>query len=114
MNYLAIFKDEEDVRKAISKGILQIRKNNNLTQEKLAEILDVSVEHISRIENSKYTCSITLIFKLCTIFKLTIDQFFSVEKDEKDTVANFINNLSLEKRDAIMELCKEIEQTCKK
>ena len=80
MNYLAYFKDENDIRKAISNSVIKIRENNNLTQQKLAEMLEVSVEHISRIENEKYTCSINLVFKLCSIFKMEMDEFFGVCK----------------------------------
>lgn len=109
MNYTNYFKNEEQIQKAISNAILKIRTNNNLTQQKLAEILDVSIEHISRIENCKYTCSITLIFKLCSIFNLSIDEFFEIEKSENDSISNFFKNLSLEKRSAIVEFCKQIE-----
>ena len=109
MNYSKYFKSDEQIKKAISKAIIKIRNNNNLTQQKLAEILDVSIEHISRIENCKYTCSITLIFKLCSIFNLSIDEFFEIEKDDNDNISNFFKNLSLEKRDAIIEFCKQIE-----
>ena len=109
MNYTNYFKNEEQIQKAISKAIIKIRINNNLTQQKLAEILDVSIEHISRIENCKYTCSITLIFKICSIFNLNIDEFFEIEKCEEDNISNFFKNLSLEKRNAIIEFCKQIE-----
>lgn len=109
MNYIDYFKNEEQIKKAISKSMLKIRTNNNLTQQKLAEILDVSIEHISRIENCKYTCSITLIFKLCSIFNLSIDEFFDIDQNDDDNISKFFKNLSLEKRDAIIEFCKQIE-----
>lgn len=109
MDYINYFNNEEQIRKAISSAIIKIRTNNNLTQQKLAEILDVSIEHISRIENCKYTCSITLIFKICSIFNLSIDEFFGIQKDDTDTLAEFFKNLSLEKRDAIVDFCKQIE-----
>ena len=78
MNYLSYFKDEKQIQKAISNGFLNIRKKNKLTQEKLAELLDVSVEHISRIENCKYTCSITILLKILIISPLTIISFVFV------------------------------------
>ena len=109
MDYTNYFKNEEQIRKAISNAVIKIRTNNNLTQQKLAEILDVSIEHISRIENCKYTCSITLIFKLCSIFNLSIDEFFEIKKNEDNTIANFFKNLSLDKREAIVDFCKQIE-----
>ena len=90
MNYLAYFKDENDIRKAISNSVIKIRENNNLTQQKLAEMLEVSVEHISRIEN---------------------DEFFGVEKSNNSDLANFLKDLSLDQRDAIVKFCKEVEKS---
>lgn len=114
MNYLSYFKDESDIRKVISSSIIKIRKNNNLTQEKLAEILDVSVEHISRIENCKYTCSITLIFKVCTIFKLNLDEFFQISTCESENnLAKFVKGLTIDKQNAIIDFCEEIKNEIK-
>ena len=110
MNYLSYFKDENEIKKAISKSIIKIRENNNLTQQKLAEMLDVSVEHISRIENEKYTCSIKLIFKICTIFQMNLDEFFGIASSNNTSLTTFLKELSLEKREAIIEFCKEVEK----
>lgn len=109
MKYTSYFENEQQLQKAIAKSILNIRTKNDLTQQKLAEILDVSIEHISRVENCKYTCSISLIFKLCTIFDLTIDEFFGINNSQDDSISTFFKDLSLEKREAIVEFCKQIE-----
>lgn len=112
MNCTQYSKNEDQVRKAISSSFINLRKKNNLTQEKLAEILDVSIEHISRIENCRYTCSITLIFKMCSIFNITLDDFFSIKNnDDENNLQNFIKDLSLEKRNAIYQFCKEVENS---
>ena len=114
MNYLSYFKDEKQIQKAISNGFLNIRKKNRLTQEKLAELLDVSVEHISRIENCKYTCSITIVFKICSIFNMSINEFFGINNSSSDSnLDKFFKELPLEKRDAIYQFCKEIESNLK-
>lgn len=111
MNYLSFFKNDQDLRKTISKSVKKIRKENKLTQEKLAELLNVSVEHISRIENCKYTCSIMLIFKICTIFKMDIHTFFNISiANSDDDISKFLKNLSVDKYDAITEFCKEVEK----
>lgn len=108
MDYLAYFKDDQEVRKRIATGILKIRKENKLTQETLAEMLDVSIEHISRIENCKYTCSITLIFKICSIFKMNIDEFFGIIHEDKNDIIRFLETLPLEKANSIIEFCDKI------
>ena len=46
MNYLAYFKNEEEIRKCIADNVFKIREENKLTQEELAELLDVSAVHI--------------------------------------------------------------------
>ena len=111
MDYLSYFKDEKEIREAISSSIIKIRENNNLTQQKLAELLDVSVEHISRVENKRYTCSITLIFKLCSIFKMDINDFFGISSSQNSNLTTFLNNLSLDQRNAIVRFCKEVEKS---
>lgn len=109
MNYLSYFSNDDAVRKAISASLLKIREENKLTQQKLAELLEVSIEHISRIENCKYTCSITLIFKLCTMFKLSIDEFLGVSEESSHDINSYLKSLPLEKRCAIIDFCKEVE-----
>lgn len=114
MNYLSYFKDEKQIQRAIADAFVSIRKKNKLTQEKLAEILDVSVEHISRIENCKYTCSITIIFKMCSIFNMSINEFFGISNSSNENnLTKFFKELPLEKRDAIYQFCKEIENNLK-
>ena len=110
MNYLSYFRNETELRKAISSSIIKIREKNNLTQQKLAELLDVSVEHISRIENEKYTCSITLIFKICSIFKMDINEFFGISSSKNSDLSTFLKNLSIDQRNAIIRFCKEVEK----
>ena len=51
----------------------QRRKRLGLTQEELAEKVDVSVNHISAVENSKENLSINLLLKLCECLNTTPD-----------------------------------------
>ncbi len=59
-------------RKTIGGKIKQLRLKHSFTQEKLAEILDVSVAHLSYIENSKRTPSIGLLRRLALTLKVSI------------------------------------------
>lgn len=56
--------------KAIGQRIKRIRKGNDLTQERLAEMLNISTEHLSRIETGSYRPSLSLIEKISDIFKI--------------------------------------------
>ena len=100
-----------DDKKFIGNKIKSYRKKLGITQSELAEMVDLSDQHISRIENEKYTCSINLVFKLCSIFKMEIDEFFGVEKSNNSDLANFLKDLSLDQRDAIVKFCKEVEKS---
>lgn len=111
MNYLSYFKNDAQIKECISKKVLKIRHDNKLTQEQLAEMLDVSIEHISRIGNCKYTCSISFIFKLCSIFKMDINDFFDIKSNSKNNnVLDFLDSLTLEQYKAIVEFCDEIKK----
>lgn len=50
--------------KQIGKRIRHIRKINKITQEQLAEMVDVSVPYISNIENGKVNVSADVIIRL--------------------------------------------------
>lgn len=56
--------------KAIGQRIKRMRKENGLTQERLAEMLNISTEHLSRIETGSYRPSLSLIEKISDIFKI--------------------------------------------
>ena len=60
-------------------NIEQLRKLNNITQEDLANVLEVSRQTINAIENAKYCPSLTLAFKIAHFFKLPIEEIFFYE-----------------------------------
>lgn len=59
-------------RKTIGTKIKHYRVKQGLTQEKLAEILDISVAHLSYIENSKRIPSIKLLRRLALALKVSV------------------------------------------
>lgn len=60
----------------------EIRKGHGLKQEELAEILKVSRQTISSLENGKYNPSIQLAFKIARYFNRTIEEIFLYEEEE--------------------------------
>jgi putative transcriptional regulator len=60
----------------------EIRKSQGLNQEELAEILGVSRQTISSLENGRYNPSILLSFKIARYFKMSIEDIFIYEEDE--------------------------------
>ena len=71
--------DQEKIGKFIS----ECRKNKNLTQQELAEILNVTNKTISRWENGKTMPDISLFKQLCEILDITINELLSGEKIAK-------------------------------
>ncbi|HEK9996699.1 TPA: helix-turn-helix transcriptional regulator [Streptococcus equi subsp. zooepidemicus] len=62
----------------------EIRKQKGITQEELANALEVSRQTIGSLENGRYNPSITLAFKIARFFDLTIEQIFSDEGDQNE------------------------------
>ena len=58
----------------------EIRKKHNVKQEELADILEVSRQTISSLENGRYNPSILLAFKIARYFDLTIEDIFIYEE----------------------------------
>ena len=61
----------------------KIRKANKISQEELAEILEVSRQTIGSLENGRYNPSITLAFKIARYFNMTIEEIFIYEEESK-------------------------------
>lgn len=62
----------------------EIRKSRGITQEELANILEVSRQTIGSLENGRYNPSIILAFKIAKYFNLTIEDIFIYEEDENE------------------------------
>lgn len=64
------------LRNSIGKKVKTLRLANNLSQEKLAEYVDMSREHISCIERGKNLPTIETLYKLAEYFQINIKDFF--------------------------------------
>ncbi|AIC93389.1 helix-turn-helix transcriptional regulator [Shouchella lehensis] len=62
-------------------NLKRLRGNYGLTQDELADQLDVSRQTIISLEKERYNPSITLAFKLSRIFSCTIEDIFIYEED---------------------------------
>lgn len=59
----------------------QIRKDRGITQEELANILEVSRQTVNSLENGRYNPSILLAFKIAKFFGLQIEKIFIYEEE---------------------------------
>lgn len=60
----------------LGKNIKKARKDKKLSQNALAEILDISREHLAKIETAKRTISLGLLFSLCDALEITEKELF--------------------------------------
>jgi putative transcriptional regulator len=62
----------------------EFRKQFNLTQEELADRLEVSRQTISSLESGRYNPSILLAFRIARLFSVTIEEVFIYEEDSNE------------------------------
>lgn len=60
--------------------IKEYRKKLGLTQEELANEVDVTRQTVISLENGKYIASLQLAFKLARFFKVSIEVLFIYEE----------------------------------
>jgi putative transcriptional regulator len=61
-----------------------LRKEAGITQEMLADRLEVSRQTIGSLESGRYNPSITLAFKIARFFGVTIEEIFIYEEENQD------------------------------
>ena len=62
--------------------ISQLRKENKITQEELANEVGVTRQTITSIENGKYIATLPLAFKIAQFFEMKIEDIFTMEEDD--------------------------------
>ncbi len=83
---------------AFGKRLQSLRKSRNLTQEELAESLNISREHLSRLERGKYGCSIDLLIEISFVLNASTDYLLmgktSDNIQDRQQIWSIINQLS--------------------
>ncbi len=64
--------------------IQELRKANKITQNELAEAVDVTRQTIISLENGKYNASLILAHKIAQFFNLTIEEIFIFDLEEEN------------------------------
>ena len=68
-----------NIKKLLGKKIQKIRKTRGITQEKLAELVELDTSSISHIENGKYYPSAENLEKILKVLKITPSELFMME-----------------------------------
>lgn len=61
-------------------NIAYYRKVKGLSQSRLAELLDISRTHMSRIETADCAVSLDVVFDICDVLSVTPDRLFDFSK----------------------------------
>ena len=62
----------------------ELRKERGISQEELANALEVSRQTIGSLEKGRYNPSILLAFRIARLFETTIEEVFLYEKQGEE------------------------------
>ena len=107
-----IFLDKIDY-KEMGKRIKQKRKELNLTQEKLSEILEISPTYISEIERGTGISSLATITKIANVLNLDLDYLIlGISNTNIDkTFSNLLERIPKKDQKLFISLCENIANT---
>ena len=91
-------RNNEELGVQIGTRIRQARINRGFTQEKMAEILDISVTHYQNIEYGKYNIGYKHLAKVCNLFNLSADYILFDKETTQMNFDVFYEKLSPEER----------------
>lgn len=75
-------KNQDDIKKKVAENIRLYRKKANMTQKQLAEKLGVKNTAVSNWENGQNSIDTELLFRVCDVFGITINQIYGIEETE--------------------------------
>ncbi len=74
------------MQETIGTTIARLRREHNMKQDELAEMLDVTPQAVSKWENGASMPDISLLPKIAKIFGVTIDELFGADNTPKPDV----------------------------
>ena len=87
--------------KKIGKRIKTLRESKNMTQDKLAEKIELTNNYISNIECASSIPSIDTLVKICNVFETTpdyilLDSVYASKEQHMDEIAMKLKECSIE------------------
>lgn len=84
---------------------MQKRKENNLSQEQLAEKIGFSKNHLSNIERGHYAPTLNFIFEICNILGETPDYYLLGKISEtSDEISSIIKSMPENHQRVVLKL----------
>ncbi|MBQ8460085.1 helix-turn-helix transcriptional regulator [bacterium] len=99
-------------KKQLGQKIKEIRKRKKVTQEKLAEVIDVDFGYISKLEVGQNYPSIQTLDKIADALGVNISEFFininESEIDSEKEILNILKTLSDKEKHLLYKIAKSI------
>ncbi len=97
------------MEKSFAEKLKSLRKYKRITQEKLAEMVDLDVRHIARLEAGEGLPTVTTLLKFCSAFDVTPNDLLSYDKNVyKDNLKSDINDMLKLAKPEQLELIKKL------
>ena len=95
----------------IGQRIKEVRCEQHLTQEYLANATNVNVSHISNVETNKVKVSLTLLVNICNVLNVTLDYLLENEYHAPTSVTekellNVIKDMEKDKQETLLRIAK--------
>lgn len=90
-----------NIKKLLGNKIKQIRKNRNLTQEELSELINIEVPSLSNIERGKFAPSIETLQKLSSALGVKIWEFYYFDTLTNSEMIEEINKILKENNNLV-------------
>ena len=97
----------------IGKRLKESRKKKGLTQEKLAELMNVSIAYLSKVETGKIHINLERLSQICNILGVTEGEILNGVSNNSSTYLNsefneLLRNCSAEKQKLIYKISQAI------
>lgn len=86
----ASYDDGIELAQYIGSRIKYYRKLKKMNQDELAIVLNTTKQSVSRYEKGIRKASQEILFQLCDVFNVTIDDFFPNKKDDNDKTLDYL------------------------
>lgn len=78
---------------SISQNIKQYRLLNKMTQEQLADLLDLDTQYYAQLERGERNFTIEKIIRLCNIFHVGIEKIIEIDVKKKPDTQELLNRI---------------------
>ena len=84
------------IKSSIPQNIKKYRLLNNMTQEQLAEILNLDAQYYSQLERGNRNFSIDKIVNICSTFQIGIEQIIEIELSSNEDISELLSSITIQ------------------